>query len=115
MNQALLIAYHYPPSQAVGGIRPSKFARYLPVYGWQPTVLTVWNHEQTMPATDPNVVRVREWPHPLKTYERWKERHAAQEGRKDEYLAKITQTYDQVFAPKRRGLGVKQWISTFLW
>jgi glycosyltransferase involved in cell wall biosynthesis len=37
----LMICYAYPPMGMVGVIRPVKFARYLPKFGWQPTVLTV--------------------------------------------------------------------------
>lgn len=118
MNQVLLVAYHYPPSQAVGGIRPSKFVRYLPSYGWQPTVLTVRSRvrpDSTHGSDAAPVARAREWPHPLKVYERWKEQRAVRLGQHEEYLARITSTYDQGFAPARRGLGFKRWVSTFLW
>jgi glycosyltransferase involved in cell wall biosynthesis len=118
MNHVLLIAYHYPPSQAVGGIRPSKFARYLPVYGWQPTVLTLLNgvRPTTADTSDATmIVRAREWPHPLKVYERWKEQRADRRGRREEYLAAITPTFDQGARPIRKGLGLKRWLSTFLW
>jgi hypothetical protein len=37
----LLASYHFPPSPAVGGLRIAKFARFLPEFGWEPTVLTV--------------------------------------------------------------------------
>jgi glycosyltransferase involved in cell wall biosynthesis len=37
----LMICYAYPPMGMVGVIRPVKFAKYLPEFGWQPTVLTV--------------------------------------------------------------------------
>jgi len=37
----LLAAYHFPPSAAVGGLRISRFARFLPEFGWRPYVLTV--------------------------------------------------------------------------
>ena len=37
----LLAAYHFPPSGAVGGLRISRFARFLPEFGWRPYVLTV--------------------------------------------------------------------------
>lgn len=40
-KKILLVAYHFPPSNAVGGLRIAKFARYLPSFGWIPTVLTV--------------------------------------------------------------------------
>lgn len=37
----LMICFAYPPMGMVGVIRPVKFAKYLPEFGWQPTVLTV--------------------------------------------------------------------------
>lgn len=40
-KKILIISYHFPPSQAVGGLRAANFARYLPLSGWQPFVLTV--------------------------------------------------------------------------
>ncbi len=41
MKKILLIAYYFPPDAAVGGLRIAKFARYLPSFGWDPTVLTI--------------------------------------------------------------------------
>jgi glycosyltransferase involved in cell wall biosynthesis len=40
-KKILLIAYHFPPSSAVGGLRIAGFARHLPSYGWRPSVLTI--------------------------------------------------------------------------
>ena len=40
-RKILLVTYHFPPSPAVGGIRPAKFAKYLPEFGWTPVVLTI--------------------------------------------------------------------------
>ena len=40
-KKILLISYHFPPDAAVGAIRPSKFAKYLQEYGWEPLVLSV--------------------------------------------------------------------------
>ena len=37
----LLIAYHFPPSAAVGGTRLANFAQRLPLFGWKPYVLTI--------------------------------------------------------------------------
>ena len=37
----LLAAYHFPPSAAVGGLRITRFARFLPEFGWRPYVLTI--------------------------------------------------------------------------
>ncbi len=40
-KKILIVAYHFPPSSAVGGIRSAKFAKYLPEFGWEPIVLTI--------------------------------------------------------------------------
>jgi hypothetical protein len=40
-SRILLAAYHFPPSAAVGGLRVTRFARFLPEFGWRPFVLTV--------------------------------------------------------------------------
>jgi glycosyltransferase involved in cell wall biosynthesis len=40
-KKILIISYHFPPSQAVGGLRAANFARFLPSSGWQPSVLTI--------------------------------------------------------------------------
>jgi glycosyltransferase involved in cell wall biosynthesis len=37
----LMIAYHYPPQAGSSGVqRTLKFSQYLPLFGWEPTVLT---------------------------------------------------------------------------
>lgn len=41
MKKVLLIAYYFPPDFAVGGQRIAKFARNLPAFGWEPTVVTI--------------------------------------------------------------------------
>lgn len=40
-KKILIITYHFPPSQAVGGLRAANFARFLPRWGWQVQVLTI--------------------------------------------------------------------------
>lgn len=40
-NKVLIVAYHFPPDAAVGALRPQKFVKYLPEFGWQPYVLTI--------------------------------------------------------------------------
>ncbi len=40
-NRVLVIAYYFPPMGLSGVQRILKFVRYLPEYGWQPTVLTI--------------------------------------------------------------------------
>lgn len=40
MKRVLLIAYGFPPAGGAGVQRTAKFVRYLPQFGWLPTVLT---------------------------------------------------------------------------
>jgi len=44
MKQVLIIAYYFPPMGLSGIQRTLKFVKYLPEYGWHPTVLTVSPH-----------------------------------------------------------------------
>jgi glycosyltransferase involved in cell wall biosynthesis len=49
----LLVTFHYPPSNtSSGGLRPLKFGKYLPQFGWDTSVLTVPAecHESVDPA-----------------------------------------------------------------
>jgi len=41
LKKVLMVAYLFPPVGGGGVQRTSKFAKYLPLYGWQPIVLTV--------------------------------------------------------------------------
>ena len=43
VNRVLIVAYFFPPSGAVGVYRTLKFAKYLPDFGWSPTVVTTAN------------------------------------------------------------------------
>lgn len=40
MKKALMVAYQFPPAGGSGVQRSAKFAKYLPLYGWEPVVLT---------------------------------------------------------------------------
>lgn len=42
----LLISYYYPPLTDVGGLRALGFSKYLPIYGWEPYVLSVRNPDR---------------------------------------------------------------------
>lgn len=65
MKNVLIVAYHFPPQAGSSGyLRSLKFCRYLPEFGWQPSVLTVHPraYEQTNStqlAEIPASVRVR--------------------------------------------------------
>jgi glycosyltransferase involved in cell wall biosynthesis len=41
VKKLLFITYYYPPAGGGGVQRAAKFAKYLPLFGWQPVVLTV--------------------------------------------------------------------------
>ena len=47
----LLIACHFPPENIVGSLRPGRFFRYLPEFGYEPHVLTA----SPQPQPDPRV------------------------------------------------------------
>lgn len=40
MKRVLLVAYVFPPEPSPGSLRPGYLARYLPLYGWEASVLT---------------------------------------------------------------------------
>ena len=41
MGNVLIVAYHFPPCVGSSGVlRPLKFSRYLPEFGWRPVILT---------------------------------------------------------------------------
>ena len=42
-KRVLIVSYLFPPTGGVGVLRVTKFTKYLPEFGWQPSVLTVAN------------------------------------------------------------------------
>lgn len=40
-RKVLIISYRYPPMQTMGALRASNIAKRLPLYGWEPVVVTV--------------------------------------------------------------------------
>jgi glycosyltransferase involved in cell wall biosynthesis len=72
-KKILIIAYHFPPSAAVGALRPQKFAKYLPEFGWEPHVLTIreefaekTDQERLADVKDIDIVRTDFWRSPLR-------------------------------------------------
>ncbi len=71
MKRVLFICYYYPPSAGSGVQRSLKFSRYLPHFGWKPTILTVDPLHAAYPGTDDDllqqvpadveIVRTRSW------------------------------------------------------
>lgn len=52
MNRVLFITYYFPPSGGPGVQRSLKFSKYLPAFGWEPTVLTVRPERASYPSLD---------------------------------------------------------------
>ena len=40
MKKVLIITYYFPPMPSIGAIRPAGLAKYLPIQGWNPIILT---------------------------------------------------------------------------
>jgi hypothetical protein len=54
-KRVLVIAYNFPPVGGAGVQRVTKFVKYLPQFGWKPTVLTVEN--PSVPLHDHSLLR----------------------------------------------------------
>ncbi len=52
MKKVLIITYYWPPAGGAGVQRWLNFANYLPVFGWEPIVLTVDSDYASYPQTD---------------------------------------------------------------
>jgi glycosyltransferase involved in cell wall biosynthesis len=83
-----MITYDFPPSTAMGAQACAQLARYLPLYGWEPVVLTVrescieHRDASAQPVLPPLIIRTGVIPHPLTIYQRLKPgpRAGAEEG-----------------------------------
>lgn len=47
MKKVLIVAYHFPPENAIGALRPMGLVRHLPRHGWEPLVLTARHGDRT--------------------------------------------------------------------
>ncbi len=48
MNKVLMVAHQFPPVGGSGVQRSAKFAKYLPLFGWEPVVLTRDDKKMTL-------------------------------------------------------------------
>jgi glycosyltransferase involved in cell wall biosynthesis len=78
-GRILIVSLHFPPSMAVGGVRPANFAKWLARSGWDVRVLTLLRESAEL--SDPGrsegldgiaVSRVRRLPTLLGLYEKFK-------------------------------------------
>lgn len=79
MKKILLITYHFPPDAAMGAVRVSKFAKFLPEFDWEPVVLSVQKKYYDAldtahhPGTSsPRVIRTRMFQKPIYYYHKAK-------------------------------------------
>ena len=54
-KKVLVLAYYFPPLGMGGVQRVAKFAKYLPLFGWKPLVLTVKDVEYLV--LDPSLLK----------------------------------------------------------
>ncbi|MGI9174359.1 MAG: glycosyltransferase, partial [Rhodothermales bacterium] len=57
MKRVLFVTYYFPPSGGSGVQRALKFAKYLPHFGWEPTILTVRPEDAAYPDLDATLSR----------------------------------------------------------
>ena len=83
-RRVLFICYDFPPCTAPGALSCAEITGCLPLYGWDPIVLTV--HERYYVAVDRRrippvpVIRTRVFPHPLEISARLKASLAGRDG-----------------------------------
>jgi len=63
MKRVLFIAYHFPPLAGGGTFRSLKFVKYLPEFGWRPTVITTntknyWAYDEELLKEVPPEVKI---------------------------------------------------------
>ena len=73
-GRVLMAAYYFPPLAGSGVFRSLRFAKYLPLYGWQPTVISTdrppngWNFaDQSIVSETPENVDVIQIPDGIST------------------------------------------------
>jgi hypothetical protein len=67
VNKILMIVYYFHPDLEIGAVRSTKFAKYLPQFGWRAVVVTVKDKYRARISTAPldfecEVQRTSKWP-----------------------------------------------------
>src|SRR2546425_39693 len=122
MRRILIIAYHFPPDAAVGALRPLKFAKYLPQFGWEPWVLTVRpEYYESLDRSRLDEVRypskvfpTRMLPHPNALYKSVKASCYTVTGRRQEFSRKLIEA--DVHPDSHGWLGkIRKFLGMLLW
>lgn len=109
-RRVLLITYDFPPSIRMGAHACAQLARYLPLYGWDPVVLTVRERhiEDCAPVAEPAfpgcIIRTGLMPHPFSVYRRLKPPRARNGSR----------GHSTNGSPERAD-GLRHWLTSLLW
>jgi len=59
MKKVLIISFYFPPRKSIGSIRMRGLAKYLPRFGWEPTILTA-----RLPGIPDKKYNIAETPYP---------------------------------------------------
>ena len=121
-RRILIIAYHFPPDAAVGALRPLKFAKYLPEFGWEPWVLTVRSEyyesldrsRLNEVACGSRVFPTRMLPHPSTLYKSAKSSYYTATGRRQEFSRKLVEPDAHPDSHGRLGK-IRKFLGTLLW
>lgn len=96
MKKMLIISYLWPPSGAVGAIRPSKLAKLLSQHGWNAIIVTVKqrHYEELSPVADEKawtgaVIRTKCLGNPREFYVWMKSEFFKLMGRENEFKASV--------------------------
>jgi glycosyltransferase involved in cell wall biosynthesis len=100
-RHVLFVTYGFPPSLEMGARSCAQIARYLPLYGWQPVVLTIRDElieKEYRGTAEPSysessqlsIVKTGIWPHPLDFYRWAKSRFSSSQNSADEEPASGT-------------------------
>lgn len=106
--RVLLLSYHFPPDQAVGGLRPAKLARALQSRGHDVTVIAAT--ETIDPGWHGDVLRVRPLKNPREWYLQLK-RRASRKAASDAAHSVAVAAY----APPARPARLKRYVMSALW
>jgi glycosyltransferase involved in cell wall biosynthesis len=59
-KKVLIITFEFPPANNPGALRMSKFAKFLPEFGWEPIILTVARNGEPPPKfTNTEIIRTK--------------------------------------------------------
>lgn len=124
LKRVLLISYYFPPSAAVGGMRALKFAKYLPLHGWEPIVLTAAPecYEETHSGAERDLspqlkmYRVRQLPGPRQLILKLKGKSGADVSTKeDTFINQKIQTSSATERGESLKARIRRYVFSFMW